>query len=106
MFPPRYAIILVSQVFASEAVTVSVALATDVNEELLQRVSQSLSLVADLSRADAVLYRLEDDRARIVAQARPHSVPPVWRDEILGSVAQLETGGVGARALQRRLPAT
>lgn len=78
----------------------------ETSEELLARVAGGMSLAADLSRADAILYRLEGERARIIDQARPHSVPPVWRDEVVGSVVPLEPSGPGARALQRRLPAT
>lgn len=78
----------------------------DTAEALLQQVEKGMGIAADLSRADAILYRLEDERARIIAQARPHSVPPVWREEVVGSFVPLEPSGPGARALQRRLPAT
>ena len=76
----------------------------DVNEEMLHAVGQGMGLAADLSRADAVLYRLEGEKARIIAQARPHSVPAMWREDILGSIAQLDPGGPGATAIRRRRP--
>lgn len=79
--------------------------ALDPSEDMLQRVAASMPLVADLCRADAVLYRLEGGRGRIVAHARPHSVPPYWRDEIVGAGGQLEAGGPGFRALQKQGPA-
>lgn len=78
----------------------------DSHEDLLRQVQLGMGIAADLGRADAILYRLEGERARIIAQRRPHSVPPVWRDEVVGSVVPLEPGGPGARVLQRRLPAT
>ncbi len=77
----------------------------DTGEEMLHHVGQSLGIVADLSRADAVLYKLEGNRGRIIAHARPHSVPPYWREAILDSIWPLEAGGPGTRALQGHWPA-
>ena len=77
----------------------------DTGEDMLQRVGQSLGIVADLSRADAVLYKLEGHRGRIIAHARPHSVPAYWREAILDSIWPLEAGGPGTRALQGQRPA-
>ncbi len=77
----------------------------DTGEEVLQRVAHSLGIVADLSRADAVLYKLEGNRGRIIAHAPPHSVPAYWRESILDSIWPLEAGGPGTRALQGQRPA-
>ncbi len=78
----------------------------ETSEQLLARVTEGMGLAADLSRADATLYRVDAERATIIAHACPHSVPPVWRDDVVGGVVPLEPRGPDARALQRRLPAT
>lgn len=45
----------------------------------LHKVESGLAIVADISRADLLLYtRLAGDQAVVVAQARPHSVPPIY----------------------------
>ena len=75
------------------------------NEDLISRVAASMPIVADLSRADALLYRAEGQRARIIAQARPHSVPPIWPQGIVGTVAELVVEDPLSRVIQRGRPA-
>jgi len=46
---------------------------------LLERVEKGMSIVADISRADILLYcRGGENEAMVVAQARPHSVAPIY----------------------------
>ncbi len=51
---------------------------------LLQKVSQGLHLLADISRADLLLYVRSGDRALVAAQARPTSVPPLYPESLVG----------------------
>ncbi len=45
----------------------------------LERVERGMPIVADISRADILLYcRGGEDEAAVVAQARPHSVAPIY----------------------------
>lgn len=79
----------------------------ETGEQLLTRVAEAMAIVADLSRADALLYRLEGgQRARIVAQARANSVPPIWPESIVGSVAYLAEDDALSQAAHRRRAAT
>ncbi len=79
----------------------------ETGEQLLARIGESMGIVADLSRADALLYRVEGgQRARIVAQARANSVPPIWPESIVGSVAYLAEDDALSQAAHRRRPAT
>ncbi|MEA3346046.1 MAG: histidine kinase N-terminal domain-containing protein [Chloroflexota bacterium] len=53
--------------------------------EFLQQVIQGMSLVADISRSDMLLYRpIGDQEARLVAQARPHSLSPIHSSDLVG----------------------
>lgn len=55
----------------------------DTDIELLQRVEDGMSILADVHRADVLLYcSLNKDRAAIVAHSRPHSVSPVYTDSL------------------------
>src|SRR5918911_524765 len=47
--------------------------------DLLGRVTRVLSLLADLSRADALLMAPEPGSMRVLTHARPHSIAPVHR---------------------------
>ena len=47
--------------------------------QLLQRVECSMSLTADISRADVMLLVQEEDAALVVAQAQPHSIASLYR---------------------------
>ncbi|MBA3532869.1 MAG: histidine kinase N-terminal domain-containing protein, partial [Ardenticatenales bacterium] len=59
----------------------------------LRAVAAGLALLADLKRADILLYELIDEgRVRVVAQAQPHSVPPIYASSLVGreqSLAEL-----------------
>jgi two-component system, sensor histidine kinase PdtaS len=51
----------------------------------LRAVADGISLLADLNRGDALLYEpIGGERVRLVAQARPHSVPPIHPRQKLG----------------------
>lgn len=58
----------------------------DKDEELLQRVGAALPILADLSRADLLLYRLVDeDHAEVALHARPNSLSPLYPEPLAGS---------------------
>lgn len=51
----------------------------------LLAVAAGISLLADLNRGDVLLYeQVTKGRLRVVAQARPHSVPPVHSRSLVG----------------------
>ena len=57
----------------------------DSDIELLQRVEAGMDILADVSRADVLLYSpLTEERIVVVAHSRPHSVSPVYANLLLG----------------------
>ncbi|MGQ9628635.1 MAG: sensor histidine kinase [Anaerolineae bacterium] len=69
----------------------------------LQKVEEGMSITADLSRADVLLYSpLKADEAVVVAQARPHSVPPIHRRSVLGNVVHPEEEPAIFHTLRRK----
>ena len=50
----------------------------------LTRVAEGMPLVADISRADLLLYVRDQASAIVAAQARPHSIMPVYAENLLG----------------------
>ncbi len=60
---------------------------TEDDTAILRRIEGDLPFLADISRADMLIYcRLADDQAAVIAQARPHSVPPIYREPLIGQV--------------------
>ena len=63
---------------------------SDLSEEhisILSRIERDLPILADVSRADMLIYcRLAEDQAAVIAQARPHSVPPIYDEPLCGEV--------------------
>jgi two-component sensor histidine kinase len=58
---------------------------TQQNIEFLEKISGDLSILADLSRADILMYcLLAPGRAVLVSQARPHSMLPIHSESVLG----------------------
>ncbi|MDI7276001.1 MAG: histidine kinase N-terminal domain-containing protein [Anaerolineae bacterium] len=57
------------------------------DDALLERIQAALPVLADLSRADLLLFRKDGpDRAVAVAHARPHSLSPVYPESQVGCV--------------------
>jgi two-component sensor histidine kinase len=54
--------------------------------DLLNRVVRSLSLLADLTHGDLVLYARSAERAVVVAQASPQPVPSLYPGPLVGEV--------------------
>ncbi len=57
------------------------------NEDVahLRKLGGDLGILADLSRADVLMYcPLDDDTALVVAQARPHSILPIHSEPLVG----------------------
>jgi two-component sensor histidine kinase len=68
--------------------------------DFLQELEQDLGILADLSRADVLMYcPCSTDRAMVVAQASPHSILPIYG----GSVVENEVGYVDEPAVLRSL---
>lgn len=56
------------------------------DEALLQQLQAVLPVLADLSRADLLLYRMTgDDSAVIVEHARPNSLSPLYSESLVGT---------------------
>ena len=77
------------------------ALAKD--EALLRQIQATLPVLADLSRADLLLYRLQaPDRATVVAHARPNSLSPLYPELLTGTVITAEERPDVLRAFSSR----
>ncbi len=56
-------------------------------ESWLTPVMQSLPILADISRADILVFRRQNNnQVQVIAQARPHSVSPVHQEDLTGRV--------------------
>lgn len=54
---------------------------------LLRKIRDEMPLLADISRADVLLYcRVGPAQAIIVDQARPHSISPIYTESLIGRV--------------------
>ncbi|MBU1878749.1 MAG: histidine kinase N-terminal domain-containing protein, partial [Chloroflexi bacterium] len=75
------------------------------DRERLTRIVASLPLLADLSRSDILLYIGDGTGpATIIAQARPHSVSPIFRDSLVGQSVSEDDNALLFRALRRGRP--
>src|SRR4030042_172889 len=55
------------------------------DRQILQRIEADLPILADVAGADLLIYcRTDRGRAVVVAQAGPHSVPPIYDEPVLG----------------------
>jgi two-component sensor histidine kinase len=70
--------------------------------DLLERVRDGLPILADLSRADLLLYlAIRDDRfSEVISHAQPRSVSPVYPDSLAGQVHALEDEPLVGRAFR------
>lgn len=69
----------------------------------LRAVAAGLPLLADLNRGDILLYEpLPGQRLRVVAQAQPHSVPPVYTRLMVGREQPLSESPAVAGVLRGR----
>lgn len=63
---------------------------TDLSESdisFLRRIRSEMHLLADISRADVLMYcQGEATKALVIAQARPHSVSPIYTETLIGRV--------------------
>ncbi|MHB0869112.1 MAG: sensor histidine kinase [Chloroflexota bacterium] len=65
----------------------------------LRAISSGLDLLADISHADLLLYVKSEDCARVVAQSRPTSVPPLYPESLVGLTFSREAAPSIHRAL-------
>ncbi len=73
---------------------------------LLELIASSLSIFADLNRADVLLYAKQPDGSLLlVEQAAPHSVPPIYRTPCTGSRVEPEEQPALARTMATGRPA-
>ncbi len=60
---------------------------TEDDVEILRRIEGDLPILADITGADMLIYcRLAEDQGVVVAQAYPHSVPPIYDEPLCGQV--------------------
>jgi two-component sensor histidine kinase/PAS domain-containing protein len=60
---------------------------TEEDVEILRRIEGDLPILADITGADMLIYcRSAEDQAVVVAQAEPHSVPPIYDEPVCGEV--------------------
>jgi two-component sensor histidine kinase len=58
---------------------------------LLHRIERDLPILADISGADLLIYcSSAEGQAVVVAQARPHSVPPIYDEVMLGQAVSAQ----------------
>lgn len=69
---------------------VQIGALTPEERELVVRVNKVLSLLADLSRADALVCVREGTTLRVTAHARPHSIAPAHSHSLVGEALTLE----------------
>ncbi len=70
---------------ASDNVVQTMELASN-HSNLLQRVMQTLPILADLTRADVLLCVQDSSPVRVIAHSRPHSIAPVHRQSLAGEL--------------------
>ena len=76
---------------------------TEHDIDRLRKIELGMSITADISRADLLLFcRLSDSEAVVVAQARPHSVSPVYSEDWLGRRVTYDERPTVMRALLRK----
>ncbi len=69
----------------------------------LQAAARAIPLLADLNRADVLMCELRgDDRAQVIAHARPHSIAPVYRHSLVGQILTRESVLPLFRAISER----
>ena len=89
----------------------------DLTEEdiaFLQKIENDMPIVADISRADLLIYGLvSPNRVAVVAQARPHSIAPIHPELVVGRtitaaeeplVCQALAGGRSLRGNRTLIP--
>ncbi|MFQ6015335.1 MAG: sensor histidine kinase [Anaerolineae bacterium] len=71
-----------------------------------RQVEQCMPILADISRADLLLYGSHSEPGYVVilAQARPHSVPPIYPEPLVGQTVKLVNKPAIHQALVRGRP--
>jgi len=82
---------------------VGVGLSAD-ERELLERIGTGLPIVADISRADLLLYAQSLDGVTVTSQAQPRSTSPLYQSNQVGSEIGLSEQSLVARALLEGRP--
>ena len=67
--------------------------------EFLKRVKAGMSIAADISRADVVLYQIEENNLVVIAHAMPHSISSLYRQSAVGRVFHRRERPLVAEAL-------
>jgi len=71
-------------------------------QNLINRIREALPILADISRADILLYYWDGgDKAQVAAQAQPHSVPSIRTQSLVGQTVTATEHPVVFRALLR-----
>ena len=91
--------------FGDERMDDDVYLRTGLSENdiaFLQKLRGDASLVADISRADVLVYvPITSGEAVVVVQTHPHSVPPIYTQSLIGQAAMPEENPAVFKALRR-----
>lgn len=74
---------------------------TDEDIAFLQRIENDMPILADVSRADVLMYGTDGATPVVIAQARPHSVPPIYPQSLLGQMASMRSRPLVFRAMTR-----
>jgi len=73
-------------------------------EERLARVVAGMGMMADLSRADVLLYvPWKGEQVRVLSHARPHSIPPVHKVSLQGKTFDAAQQPLVQKALEHRV---
>ena len=76
---------------------------TEADVQLLTEIKSQLSIVADISRADALLYGpLINGQTSVIWHAHPHSIAPVYLKNYQGAIVTANDMPVVIKALRRR----
>ncbi|MBI2940557.1 MAG: sensor histidine kinase [Chloroflexi bacterium] len=72
-------------------------------QHLLRRIAESLPLLSDLARADLLVYGPTDipDTAIVIAEIKPHTVPSLFNDSLVGRLVTKADEWAVIRALTR-----
>jgi two-component sensor histidine kinase len=77
----------------------------DLNGEdiaFLQKIENNMPIVADISRADLLIYcSVSPNRAAVVAQAKPHSIAPIHPESVVGRAITVAGEPLVFQALDR-----
>jgi two-component sensor histidine kinase len=81
----------------------SAAQLTEEDEAVLGRIARCLPLLADLARGDVLLFKPAEEplAASVIAEAKPHTVPPIYPESLMGRAVRHSEEPSVIRAISR-----